>query len=404
MGILDDISEFMKTPEGVGIASTIAGGMAGARKGAPWNTLGRAGMSGLMGYSNAQEAIQQKAQNDQMRQWRDLQMGKMTSEIEADKRLQEWKASQTNLPEEVRAGAIPYAEYWKKKNPEPKLETIYDSNGREIKGYANPDGSFVPVGGAKSGVTAINLGGKTMFADPTMLQGKSLDHTMTPGERASNQLGWANNRIAAQNATAPVFNESAGGWLYKPTQQNPSGAVVNIPGLAGKPLTEIQGKATGFASRMAEAEKILSDPSMKEVPGAIENIAGSLPWIGDYAANSARDASRQQYVQAKQNWKRANLRLESGAAIGKEEDEGEDKTYFPQQGDSAEVIAQKAQARRVAQEAVSKQAGNQFKNQEPPKMRSRQFTLDDGSKALATLAEDGNYYVTKGGKKYRVEE
>ena len=35
--------------------------------------------------------------------------------------------------------------------PEPKLETIYDAQGREIKAYVQPDGSYKPVGSAKAG-------------------------------------------------------------------------------------------------------------------------------------------------------------------------------------------------------------------------------------------------------------
>lgn len=53
MGLLDDFSAFVSTPEGQGLLSAAFGGMAGARKGQPWNTAGIAGMSGLHGYTSA---------------------------------------------------------------------------------------------------------------------------------------------------------------------------------------------------------------------------------------------------------------------------------------------------------------------------------------------------------------
>jgi len=60
------------------------------------------------------------------------------------------------------------------------------------------------------------------------------------------------------------------------------------------------------------------------------------------------------------------LRKESGAAIGKEEMESEYRTYFPQTGEGPGVIAQKAEARRVATEAMRLNAGAQYRPYVPP--------------------------------------
>ena len=51
MGLLDE--GFLTSPAGIGLLSAVAGGLAGARRGAPINNMGRAGLAGLMGYSNA---------------------------------------------------------------------------------------------------------------------------------------------------------------------------------------------------------------------------------------------------------------------------------------------------------------------------------------------------------------
>lgn len=52
---MDGLLDFIKTPEGQGLLSAAFGGLAGARRGAPVNTLGIAGLAGLSGYSNAQQ-------------------------------------------------------------------------------------------------------------------------------------------------------------------------------------------------------------------------------------------------------------------------------------------------------------------------------------------------------------
>lgn len=57
------------------------------------------------------------------------------------------------------------------------------------------------------------------------------------------------------------------------------------------------------------------------------------------------------------NWVRANLRKESGAAIGVDEARQEIANYFPQPGDSAEVVKQKADQRRVVEQAMRTAAG-----------------------------------------------
>jgi hypothetical protein len=66
-GLLD----FISSPAGVGLLSAVAGGMAGARRGTPWNNAGRAGLAGLTGYAQANDQIRvdkEKQMADQMRQ------------------------------------------------------------------------------------------------------------------------------------------------------------------------------------------------------------------------------------------------------------------------------------------------------------------------------------------------
>lgn len=56
-GLLD----FLNTPEGQGLLSATFGGLAGARRGAPLNSIGQAGLAGLSGYAGAQDKIRTNA-------------------------------------------------------------------------------------------------------------------------------------------------------------------------------------------------------------------------------------------------------------------------------------------------------------------------------------------------------
>lgn len=58
-GLLD----FVNTPEGQGLLAATFGGLAGARRGQPINSLGRAGLAGLGGYTGAQDRIETQRQN-----------------------------------------------------------------------------------------------------------------------------------------------------------------------------------------------------------------------------------------------------------------------------------------------------------------------------------------------------
>lgn len=90
MGLLDDFTQFIKTPEGQGIASAIAGYAANARRGTIINNLGRGGMAGLLGYSNALDRQSQEAENAQMREYRTMQMDQLKRQGEAARRRQEF--------------------------------------------------------------------------------------------------------------------------------------------------------------------------------------------------------------------------------------------------------------------------------------------------------------------------
>lgn len=107
-------------------------------------------------------------------------------------------------------------------------------------------------------------------------------------------------------------------------------------------LTQGQEKATGFFSRASQSQIILNN--LEKQGTLLRNyIAGSVPF-----GNFLRTPEGQQYDQAKRDFINAILRQESGAVIGESEFASAEKQYFPQPGDTPEVIAQKRQNRQTA--------------------------------------------------------
>lgn len=73
---------FIRSPEGQGLLSAAFGGLAGAQRGAPLNSLGRAGMAGLMGYSGAQDREQRLAMQAQAKKLQNAQISNYESEVQ----------------------------------------------------------------------------------------------------------------------------------------------------------------------------------------------------------------------------------------------------------------------------------------------------------------------------------
>ena len=136
---------------------------------------------------------------------------------------------------------------------------------------------------------------------------------------------------------------------------NPQAGAEPVPGLEDKNLTEGQRMAGGYADRMQKAEQRMQEVTATgyDPASTLENLRGDVPLVGNYLASS----EHQQFRQAQEDWVRAKLRRESGAVIADEEMQREIETYFPQPGDSPEVIEQKRQARETATQGLIRQSG-----------------------------------------------
>jgi len=257
----------------------------------------------------------------------------------------------------------------------------------------------------------VDKEGKVVYQSPT--KGKSNIGTINPSDVTPASLA----KFAETNNYADLkFVKGAGGGLglkdiYGEPQKDVNGNLVYIPKLPGypardmggkpivgnielaekepKPPTEEQSKARTFYRRMEGATKVFNKPAVdkqgKPIIGAdgnpltIEQVAGkpevgaeilgAIPLIGGVAKRGAESANRQLYRQAQENWVTANLRKESGAVIGAEEMQQEIKKYFPQINEGPEVIAQKAEARQIAEEGMKLNAN--FGKEKQPKQEQQ---------------------------------
>ena len=200
-------------------------------------------------------------------------------------------------------------------------------------------------------------------------QGKGLYNNMPggvfnidTGEQSINDMGrsvigknQAQAYQAQTGATKNLAQANKASPEYSGTNQlmpEPSG--VNVSALPPK-LTEAQSKAAVFASQMRSASKnidaIEGANDLSKLGNQIDSVmAGGL-------TNMLSSSSAQKYKQAQRQWAESFLRIKTGAAANKEEVENNIKTFFPQVGDGPEVIKQKAEQRKQAEEDVIYSSG-----------------------------------------------
>lgn len=246
---------------------------------------------------------------------------------------------------------------------------VTDVNGKPLMVQQFKSGKIQTLEGfgPKRDLVLQNLGGRTVAIDKSKLTGKeSFAQTMTPSEAANLGIRQAEFARGAYDRV-----ETPEGLTYVPKM--PGGAPIPIMGAGGQQLkgvsggqpTEAQANAAGFAQRMELSNSIINSLPAGSQPGWGTRTLEAIPFVGGAMARSGQGADTQKYDQAAQDWIRAKLRKESGAAIGKDEMQQEYATYFPQVGDSAEKLAQKAEARRVATLGMQKAAGKAYEAYTP---------------------------------------
>jgi hypothetical protein len=267
---------------------------------------------------------------------------------------------------------------------------VTDTKGNPIlvQQYKSGDIKTMQGFGPKRDVVLQNLGGQTVAVNKSSLKGgETFTQTMTPGEVASNIVAQGN--LAVNRANLGVAQgglnlrqrefdrgafdrvETPEGFAYVPKAPGTAAMPVmgaggqQLKGVSGSKPTEGETNAAGFAQRMELAQSIISGLPAGSQPGAGTRTLEAIPFVGGALARTGQSVQTQQFDQAAQDWIRAKLRKESGAAIGVDEARQEYATYFPMVGDTAEKIAQKAEARRVVTLGMQKAAGKAYEPYTP---------------------------------------
>lgn len=226
-----------------------------------------------------------------------------------------------------------------------------------------PDGSIVRRATSQTG-EIMDFGNVSASPDTLANIGSARS-----AERARAALTQMQNsgRIAVANINASGKSKRAAAKVsqspYMPASQDDG----LIPMPTGK-VTQEQRSTLGYADRMLQAEKALAGVQGGE-PTEKTEIAGSIPLVGGYMRRLTQSDSQQQFSNLANEWIRAKLRKESGAAIGVDEMQKEFETYFPQPGDSAAVIKQKARLRQNALQSMARQAGSSVPTTNQPRKR-----------------------------------
>jgi hypothetical protein len=328
----------------------------------------------------------------------------MQSNKLADERKERYEEAQARRSQDL-TSAMQAGQGWT--NPDTGTNTIQNEQGQMVATQANPQGMAAALMRSSDpqlwqmGLTEqIRMGGEQRtrdFAQNERMAGQNFQmgrdkvqndyRTAADNLQRAHSFALQNNTAeaqtalqkaqqeftAAQNVANQTFQQAQQGRQQTFTAgqqanqqaftggQNDLNRAADAAKIVPKPSTDDERKASGFADRMGNAESIIGDlvkAGETGKPGFWES-AGSA--VNSDLGNSIATGPRQQYRQAQEDWVRSKLRRESGAVIGDDEMEREIKVYFPQRGDGPDVLAQKAQARKIAQDAMVTSAGTGYK-------------------------------------------
>lgn len=129
-----------------------------------------------------------------------------------------------------------------------------------------------------------------------------------------------------------------------------------------------EAKASTYADRMLRSNQILTDEQKMKAYG--DPYERALDFINPFGAQ-LNSEDYKKYKQAQGDFTTAKLRQESGAVISPSEFSTDKELYYPQVGDSPEVLAQKAANREAILRGMQRQAGPAYKQPELPKIPSK---------------------------------
>lgn len=334
---------------------------------------------GVLSSEQAQQTIAQ-AGNDPAK-WKELASPYYQQSIDATKRFQDeterWKATMQNETTQ-RGQNMSYGAQVRGQNMTAGTAANRLAFDQEKVAWERANPGYEIKEGENGNIFGINK--RTLEAFPVNIgaSANKLANPATPSLEAPAAAAPAGAPSVAPSVAPNAAPVAAATPVAPATAASP----VQLKG-KGTALTEAQGKATGFASRATEANDILNTVGNagKVQTGAIKRVAESVPFVGEglgTLTNFTQSPQQQQVEQAQRNFVNAILRQESGAAINESEFNNAKKQYFPQPGDSAEVIAQKQRNRETAIASLNAISGPGAKSVSPggPKIG----TVEDGYK------------------------
>lgn len=326
------------------------------------------------GNFNIGGSILQGQQIAQDRQLREAQVGAIAQRQANDSKRLEMQEEQSNLAaflaqqnqaQQAQAGIL--AGYMLDNDP--------SNDAIAAQGLARLPGGLQQLGGIKA------LTAPSKDTRPTAVQTAEAFMSMTPEQQsafhAANNPGLAIQHRNADRADArfnfDVADRTADNTRADRQLAGVEQARIDKTNRTPK-LSAAAAGAAGFHSRMIETGSIIeryeSDPNFN--PASFwGRSAGRIPVIGRWAQSE----DHKLYANAAKNWIRANLRKESGAVIGADEEADEYKTYFPIVGDTPALIRQKSELRKVTEQAMAMQA--QITQQEAPQFSGSNIVWDE---------------------------
>lgn len=211
---------------------------------------------------------------------------------------------------------------------------------------------------------------------------------MAPVQLEGAKIDLATKRREFENPADRIEKVKEDEQLYRVPKRPGEPAQPLVAGQGGgKPPPEHTAKSANFAGRMIEAERNIrgilngEDP-ISGTPRAKFSATDKLNVVPNAMPEGVRNmmisGEHQQYRQAAEQWIRAFLRKESGAAIGKDEFARDFVVYFPQPGDDPGTVTQKEAARAAVMQGMAGEAGAYFGKANP-----------EGAKHLETYRSGG---------------
>lgn len=180
----------------------------------------------------------------------------------------------------------------------------------------------------------------------------------------------APQKPTTESVSYKTETDAQGNLVYVPNK--PNYAVVDASGkpvigykpAAAAKMTEDQAKASGWLSQATNAYNNMIKAAGAESPNLLESGLSAIGLEG--AANLARSAPRQQFVQATKSLSEALLRAATGAGVNKDEAVQKVEELTPLWTDKPETRQQKLDAIPVYLEALRVRAGSGAKAVAPP--------------------------------------